>query len=66
MMRFGCFKWPSGYLCAVREDYHDMLSEASKVTLRHQGGPMSLEALRMPEASSKWIENDSKIDENTT
>ncbi|CAK9018464.1 unnamed protein product [Durusdinium trenchii] len=31
------------YLCAVRKDYHKTLSEASKTTLRHQGGPMTAE-----------------------
>ena len=31
------------YLCAVRPDYHDGLSEASKHSLKLQGGPMSAE-----------------------
>eukprot|EP00435_Cladocopium_sp_Y103_P066639 s205_g28.t3 len=31
------------YLCAVKKDYHDTLSPASKTTLRHQGGPMTIE-----------------------
>lgn len=31
------------YLCAVKKDYHDTLSPASKTTLRHQGGPMTAE-----------------------
>jgi phosphonate degradation associated HDIG domain protein len=31
------------YLCAVEPDYHAGLSEASQLSLRLQGGPMSLE-----------------------
>jgi putative nucleotidyltransferase with HDIG domain len=29
------------YLCAVEPEYHDLLSDASKKSLRYQGGPMS-------------------------
>jgi predicted HD phosphohydrolase len=29
------------YLCSVDPSYHGRLSEASKTTLQHQGGPMS-------------------------
>jgi len=39
------------YLCCVKPGYHDNLSEASKTTLRHQGGPMSPE-------EAKAFEND--------
>lgn len=31
------------YLCCVKPDYHDGLSDASKTTLIHQGGPMTAE-----------------------
>lgn len=31
------------YLCCVKPDYHDNLSDASKTTLKHQGGPMTPE-----------------------
>ncbi|CAJ1455748.1 unnamed protein product, partial [Effrenium voratum] len=34
------------YLCAINQEYHDNLSAASKTTLRHQGGPMTQEALQ--------------------
>ena len=30
----------------MKEGYHSTLSAASKVTLRHQGGPMTLEEAR--------------------
>eukprot|EP00929_Paragymnodinium_shiwhaense_P066728 TRINITY_DN3350_c0_g1_i1.p2 TRINITY_DN3350_c0_g1~~TRINITY_DN3350_c0_g1_i1.p2 ORF type:complete len:224 (-),score=51.33 TRINITY_DN3350_c0_g1_i1:316-987(-) len=29
------------YLCCVQDGYHERLSDASKTTLRHQGGPMT-------------------------
>jgi phosphonate degradation associated HDIG domain protein len=32
------------YLCTARPDYHECLSEASKLSLRLQGGPLSPEA----------------------
>ncbi|KAJ9603269.1 hypothetical protein H2200_012047 [Cladophialophora chaetospira] len=38
------------YLCAIEEGYHETLSEASKESLRYQGGPMS------PEEVQHWQE----------
>jgi predicted HD phosphohydrolase len=42
------------YLCATQPGYHEKLSEASKITLRHQGGPMSAEEVAAAEADSRW------------
>lgn len=39
------------YLCCVQPGYHDKLSEASKTTLIHQGGPMT-------PGEAKTFEND--------
>ncbi|KAK5037267.1 hypothetical protein LTR13_005073 [Exophiala sideris] len=39
------------YLCATEEGYYDTLSDASKESLRFQGGPMS------PEEVHKWQED---------
>lgn len=36
------------YLCATKKDYYDTLSDASKESLKFQGGPMS------PEEVHKW------------
>jgi len=43
------------YLCAVEPAYHDTLSEASKTSLRLQGGPMS-EAEVKQWKSGQWSE----------
>ena len=39
------------YLCFKTPEYHDRLSPASRATLRHQGGPMSVEEARAFEAN---------------
>lgn len=41
------------YLTSIDPDYHNNLSEASKTTLRHQGGPMGNEEAR-DWASNPW------------
>lgn len=41
------------YLCAVEPGYHDTLSDASKESLRFQGGPMSSEEIRRWQ-QGKW------------
>ena len=45
------------YLCAVDPGYHDGLSEASKASLRQQGGPMGEEERREFEGRSGDEEN---------
>jgi phosphonate degradation associated HDIG domain protein len=40
------------YLCHANPSYHDGLSDASKTTLRYQGGPMSAEEAREFEADA--------------
>ena len=42
------------YLCATQPDYIDKLTEASKTTLIHQGGPMSAEEVAAAEADPRW------------
>jgi len=35
------------YLCCVQEGYHNQLSDVTKITLQHQGGPMTPEEARL-------------------
>lgn len=42
------------YLCTVQPGYHDRLTEASKITLEHQGGPMSAAEVAAAEAHPCW------------
>ncbi|PQO28670.1 phosphonate degradation HD-domain oxygenase [Blastopirellula marina] len=39
------------YLCAVKSEYHDLLSEPSQTSLRLQGGPMSAEEVAQFESN---------------
>ena len=42
------------YLCAIQPDYYERLSEASTITLRHQGGPMSAAEVAAADADPRW------------
>ena len=42
------------YLCAVDPEYHARLSDASRTTLKHQGGPMSAAEVAAAEADPRW------------
>ena len=42
------------YLCATQPDYYHKLTDASKTTLKHQGGPMSAAEAREAEADPRW------------
>ena len=42
------------YLCARQEGYYDKLTEASKITLKHQGGPMTDEECLEVEKDPRW------------
>lgn len=42
------------YLCATTPDYYNSLSEASKTTLRFQGGPMSVEEVTAYESDPDY------------
>ena len=42
------------YLCATVPDYYDRLTDASKTTLKHQGGPMTADEVRRAEADPRW------------
>ncbi|GMH80321.1 hypothetical protein TrLO_g10525 [Triparma laevis f. longispina] len=42
------------YLCAREPNYYDQLTEASKITLKHQGGPMSEEECQEIEKDPRW------------
>jgi predicted HD phosphohydrolase len=42
------------YKCARNPEYYERLSEASKTTLRHQGGPFTEEECVVAEASEWW------------
>ena len=48
------------YLCAIDPSYHDALSEASKSSLKFQGGPMSAEE-KEEFASSAWCNDMCKL-----
>ena len=42
------------YLCATRPDYYGKLTDASKTTLKHQGGPMTQEEVASADADPRW------------
>ena len=42
------------YLCAVDSEYHARLSDASRTTLKHQGGPMSAAEPRSRALDASW------------
>lgn len=42
------------YLCATQPEYYERLTNASKTTLRHQGGPMSLAEVAEAESDARW------------
>jgi len=42
------------YLCATVPDYYERLTEASKTTLRHQGGPMSAAEVTAADSNPLW------------
>ncbi|GMI32468.1 hypothetical protein TeGR_g15158 [Tetraparma gracilis] len=42
------------YLCAKEPGYYEKLTEASKTTLKHQGGPMSAEECAEVEKDPRW------------
>jgi len=42
------------YLCATVPGYEERLSEASRVTLQHQGGPMSPAEVAAADADPRW------------
>jgi predicted HD phosphohydrolase/ectoine hydroxylase-related dioxygenase (phytanoyl-CoA dioxygenase family) len=42
------------YLCAKDPQYYDKLTEASKTTLKHQGGPMTPEECAEVEKDPRW------------
>jgi putative nucleotidyltransferase with HDIG domain len=48
------------YLCATEGGYYDKLSEASKESLRFQGGPMNLEEVKKWE-EDKWAEEKASL-----
>jgi putative nucleotidyltransferase with HDIG domain len=48
------------YLCATEVGYYDTLSEASKESLRFQGGPMSLDEVRRWE-EGKWAQGKANL-----
>ena len=48
------------YLCATEDGYYETLSEASKESLRFQGGPMSTEEVRRWQ-EGKWAEEKTNL-----
>jgi hypothetical protein len=42
------------YLCAVDDDYHAKLSDASRTTLKFQGGPMSAQEATFAAGDPRW------------
>eukprot|EP00966_Prymnesium_polylepis_P292396 6752924-Prymnesium_polylepis.1 len=42
------------YLCATDPTYYDKLTEASKTTLKHQGGPMTPAEVEAADADPRW------------
>ncbi len=48
------------YLCAIEAGYYETLSEASKESLRFQGGPMSVEEVQRWQ-DSKWAEEKTNL-----
>jgi 2-amino-1-hydroxyethylphosphonate dioxygenase (glycine-forming) len=48
------------YLCAIEKNYYDTLSEASKESLRFQGGPMSPDEVRQWQAA-KWADEKANL-----